>query len=130
MIIEPGKFYKTRDGRKARIYAVDGALPFLIHGATLGSVKWIFCEWTMNGAAWASGEEHPSDIVSEWTEEPQLEKKKMYSAVSNNMGQLIKGDFLFGSVSGLFEILPHAVGYIEVDVVRLYSSVEGHAKER
>lgn len=70
MKIEVGKFYKTRDGRKVRIYALDGYSDKTpIHGAVLKSIGWVFEEWHQGGTFNSSGNSY-SDIVSEW-EEPK-----------------------------------------------------------
>lgn len=64
--IEAGKYYRTRNGRKARIYATDGAGAYLIHGAIcLGNEAWGIDSWTSNGHRMEK-EESPSDIISEW----------------------------------------------------------------
>ena len=40
---------KTRDGREARIYAVDGCEPFPIHGAIQRGNHWTQEHWTSDG---------------------------------------------------------------------------------
>ena len=74
--IEVGKFYKTRCGMKARIYAIDGgAVKNNIHGATFDSeyASWDQCSWGPNGRHLLSGK-HELDLVSEW-EDPKLRLK-------------------------------------------------------
>lgn len=67
MKIEVGKFYKTRDGNKVRIYAMDGAGAFPIHGAVLSAGVWVFCSWSANGLHTnEEGDSMPRDLVSEW----------------------------------------------------------------
>ena len=66
MNIEAGKFYKTRDGRKARIYAVDGSGSDNIHGAILIKDGWDCEVWDKDGA-WVDIRS-PNDLVSEWVE--------------------------------------------------------------
>lgn len=46
---EPGKEYKTRDGRKVRIYAVDGGGEYPIHGVYFNGNKWQLTSWTRDG---------------------------------------------------------------------------------
>lgn len=71
MKIEPGKFYKTRDGRKVRIYATDGCDDWPIHGATLINCGWQLCRWDSQGRA----KVHTllsitADIIGEWRDTP------------------------------------------------------------
>jgi len=67
--IEPGKFYKTRDGRKARIYAVGGLGSFPAHGAICyGTDMWEVATWHLNGCSHVlSSGTCEADIVAEWT---------------------------------------------------------------
>ena len=67
--IEIGKFYKTRDGRKARIYHVDEKH---IHGAvyTEGDGIWAIRCWWSSGQITSSGNLNGCDIVEEWKEKP------------------------------------------------------------
>lgn len=71
MKIEAGKFYKTKSGRKIRIYATnctpDGQ-GYAIHGAIEYLGVWNLTSWQSNGR-WDS-RPHTNDIVSEW-EEPK-----------------------------------------------------------
>lgn len=65
MKIEVGKFYKTRNDLKVRIYATDGEGNDYIHGAILVEDKW--CSWTW----YSSGKicnhlESTRDIIEEW----------------------------------------------------------------
>ena len=46
---KPGETYKTRDGREARVYAVDGDSAYPIHGAILGVDGWVIRTWTKGG---------------------------------------------------------------------------------
>ena len=72
LIIEVGKFYKTREGCKVRIYALDGGLcGTMIHGAflTITSTNkiWNPARWYKNGKNYLDGD-FALDIVSEYTE--------------------------------------------------------------
>lgn len=69
MKIEANKFYKTRDGQKVRIYAIDGAHPFPVHGANLLGSEWVQQEWCAEGSFYLH-EKDGLDIVGEW-EEPK-----------------------------------------------------------
>lgn len=68
MKIEPGKFYKTRVGSKAQIYAVHEVQDRPVHGAILHpSNQWRVHTWLDNGRVFfddACGD----DIISEWNE--------------------------------------------------------------
>lgn len=74
MNIEVGKFYKTRDGRRARIYAVDGSEFGHIHGAISNSGGWYSQAWDANGQVWSTnghifiGSEACRDLIGEWVE--------------------------------------------------------------
>ena len=48
-MININKKYRTRDGREVRIYAVDGALPYSVHGAVKHGDSWISKDWADNG---------------------------------------------------------------------------------
>jgi hypothetical protein len=89
MKIEVGKFYKTRDGRKARIYAVDGRDYTKIHGAVFEDGGWASLTWFENGIFYIDGKEYVLDLVSEW-EEP---KPRMLAYFSRYSGEV----FLFSS---------------------------------
>ena len=67
-IIEVGKFYKSRDGHKIRIYAIDGYPNYPIHGAILGDDGWGVEQWTQEGFYLWRESECRADIISEWEE--------------------------------------------------------------
>ena len=46
---EAGKEYRTRGGRKARVYAVDGCKPLPVHGAILTDIGWKTSDWRSDG---------------------------------------------------------------------------------
>jgi hypothetical protein len=71
MKIEVGKFYRTRDGRKARIYAVDGREGSNIHGAVLNEIGWITSTWAITGQ-WIAAESD-RDLISEWIDKPEVD---------------------------------------------------------
>lgn len=69
MKIEIGKFYRTRDGRKARIYAVDAGEPYPVHGGyKITSGKWDNESWTILGNVNDQHVGRDLDLVSEWQE--------------------------------------------------------------
>lgn len=55
MMIDKNLTYRTRDGREARIYAVDHSGGYPVVGAYLSDRGWVTCSWT-SGGKWASGE--------------------------------------------------------------------------
>lgn len=65
MKIEVGKFYRTRDGHKVRIYATDGSGLFPVHGAIYYDDEWSISTWTSDGLN-MRGNESGIDIISEW----------------------------------------------------------------
>ena len=69
--IQVGKFYKTRDESKIRIYALDGVFPFSIHGAyeTIGE-QWNSTNWLGDGGYLLDNDKSHLDIVSEWIDKP------------------------------------------------------------
>jgi len=72
MKIEVGKFYKCRDGNKARIYAVDDFGSYPIRGACLIDQSWSSSSWCEDGMFYRDGiylnRESGLDIIGEWEE--------------------------------------------------------------
>lgn len=68
--IQPGKFYRTRNSHKVRIYAIDGCKLSPIHGAYFSGGEWIQWRWSTDGSA-AYSEKHVNDLISEWQDEPK-----------------------------------------------------------
>lgn len=64
--IEVGKFYKTRDGRKVRIYSTDSGGRYPIHGAVRFDKGWSMNTWQENGSEVLGTREYDDDIISEW----------------------------------------------------------------
>lgn len=54
-IFKPGAEYRTRDGRRARVYATDGATGEEIHGAIYATIGWIAENWTRLGKYFGDG---------------------------------------------------------------------------
>jgi hypothetical protein len=75
MKIEVGKFYKTRSGFKARIYATDGKSDLPIHGAIFEYESWDIATWTLTGANLIGGQPFWADLIEEWIESPAPELK-------------------------------------------------------
>lgn len=61
------EFYRTRDGRKARIYALDGGGGYPVHGSILNGNTWLQCSWDKSGKLYFSSEE-AGDIIGKWQE--------------------------------------------------------------
>ncbi len=74
MEIKVGCQYKTRDGRKARIYATDGFGAYRIHGAgAYTDGVWGQLKWTVLGRINIDDPSDPenddsNDLISEWKE--------------------------------------------------------------
>lgn len=74
MQLEAGKFYKTRDGRKAFVGAVNP--PFEEVNDDEQAIGWIDGQrcsygWEKDGRHIKSSETHSEDLVSEWIDQPQ-----------------------------------------------------------
>jgi len=78
MKLEAGKFYRTRSGNIARVYATDGVGSYPVHGAVAESEgAWEHLAWTRCGRFNLERESSPLDIVAEW-EEPKPMKLYRY----------------------------------------------------
>ena len=68
MRVEAGRFYRTRDGRKARIYATDVDSIFPIHGAILIAEPntWAAVTWDRRGYFLDDLQMSESDIIADW----------------------------------------------------------------
>ena len=65
LTITPGKFYRTRDGNKAGIYATDGGGDYPVHGHVEGTVR----SWAAEGRYGVG--DNPLDLVAEWIDVQQ-----------------------------------------------------------
>lgn len=65
-------FWKTRDGRKVRIYAIDGSRGRSVHGAIFDGDEWYHYTWTAPGTYYFLSEAD-SDIIGRWPEEKTVE---------------------------------------------------------
>lgn len=68
MKIEVGKFYRTRAGHKARVYATDAGGSYPIHGAIGMDGAWTTADWCASGHFVADSEEAASDLIGQWRE--------------------------------------------------------------
>lgn len=73
MNIQVGKLYRTRDGCKARVYAIDGVEGEEVHGAVWdeyedGTAGWASIIWAPDGTdpLYPDG---PDELVAEWDEQ-------------------------------------------------------------
>lgn len=74
MKIEVGKLYRSRNGRKARIYATDGEeREGCIHGALLDGSGWWTHSWLASGI-WIKDAENGEDLISKWRTSPKSHK--------------------------------------------------------
>lgn len=90
MKIEVGKFMKTRDGRKVRIYAVDGCGNEHVHGAILLDENlWLAEVWDDEGVSGCPGELGASDIVSEWEEPAKVGPSGISGFEFNHLGEIL-----------------------------------------
>lgn len=71
--IEVGKFYRTRSGCKARIYATDGAERIPVHGAFKVNESWISTNWGIDGKHESFSEATPYDLISEWADPVEMD---------------------------------------------------------
>ena len=68
--INPGEVWITRNGGRARIYAVDGGDGFAIHGARNTGTGWVVDQWCCSGE-YRPGVAHCHDLIRkyDWREE-------------------------------------------------------------
>ena len=91
MKIEKGKFYRTRDGRKAEIYSTDNyESRFSVHGRILKSSAGPQ-GWTDSEAYLSSGPEHCLDLVAEWFDKPEIDCSN-YSKSTSHIAMDENGD--------------------------------------
>lgn len=77
--LEPSKFYRTRDGNKVKIYAIEDENPlYPIIGSIRNNGIWVLSLWTEQGQyQFNSYEFHSDDIVSEWIQPKPTRKAYM-----------------------------------------------------
>lgn len=95
MKIEAGKYYRTRCGQKAIIYAVDVEGNQPIHGAILGDDGWSVADWGFEGF-------HPvsdHNLVDEWP-------TKLRAFVSRRDGRITFSPEHIGNRGQLWERAP------------------------
>lgn len=70
LVIESGRAYRTRDGRKALIYAVRQPGCYPIHGAIFWADRSESEAWTADGHYALSGSMQGEDLIAPWTDDP------------------------------------------------------------
>jgi hypothetical protein len=63
MNINKDRTYTTRDGKAVRIYATDGSLPYIIHGAIMQDDGWEDSTWIANGDWQPSGSNAHNSLI-------------------------------------------------------------------
>jgi hypothetical protein len=67
LTIKAGEFYRTHDGHKARVYAIDGCGNQPVHGAIYVGCEWIPMAWTTTGQH-TTARPSVNDLVEPWRE--------------------------------------------------------------
>lgn len=65
LVIEPGRWYRTRDGRKAFVIEVtdDGVRGFLFNPAI---AAFVIYEWYPGGTVWMEDDPADADLIAPW----------------------------------------------------------------
>lgn len=70
MYIKERKFYRTRNGNKAIVYAIHRNQSGGVHGAIFDGGKWVITHWELNGRYFDPVDDHPCSLVSPWEASP------------------------------------------------------------
>jgi len=70
MKIEVGKFYKSKNGNKIRIYNIDKENCNEVHGAMLLQGVWYVNSWSESGHFFSNESICEKDIIGEWIDPP------------------------------------------------------------
>jgi hypothetical protein len=62
-IFKPGQEYRTRDGSRARVYAIDGGGDQPIHGAAMFNGEWWVAGWMASGSYYMDGDTNDLDLM-------------------------------------------------------------------
>lgn len=92
MNIEVGKFYKTRDGRKVRIYAVDARPAWPIHGAILYAHGWVHDEWRRDDDL-AKNSDGALDIIAPWVDRPEFDRSLLPAWCNKAIAMCSRGNW-------------------------------------
>jgi hypothetical protein len=122
MKFEIGKFYKTRDGRKAQIFMLDNGAGFMMGTVLQENDRWLSNHWRCDGTIYI-GSDSPDDLISEW-EEPK-KPKLMAPAIAFYDNHFVVSNGLYSSemqarneLRELFRAwpaVPNEGGFYEVD---------------
>ena len=85
MIIEVGKFYRTRNGKKACVYNNDGTDRWPFDFIVIGSSSTLSCR--ASGHVDRDGTETPEDLVADWSE-PNVAYLNAYPATKDKPARL------------------------------------------
>lgn len=79
LTIEAGKFYRTKNGNKVRVYAIYGVEDDKekqpIHGAWLCGKGWFAAAWCKDGS-WPYEHEDGFNLVAPWVDPPVVDWEK------------------------------------------------------
>ena len=117
MKIELGKWYRTRDGREVRIYAVDAGGDYPVHGAVLGEEGWQFNSWALDGR-WCPKMTLAVDLVEV---RPRIKREVWVNLYRHDNGDE------FAEVSSTEKLARERLGSASIACVRVEIDVEeGH----
>jgi hypothetical protein len=94
MKFEIGKFYKTRDGRKAQIFMLDNGAGFMMGTVLQENGIWFSKHWICDGTIYINSDS-PDDLISEW-EEPK-KPKLLAPAIAKLNNKYFISDIIFES---------------------------------
>jgi len=112
------KTYATRDGRMARIYALDGGGAWPLHGAIFNGSEWIPVHWTEQGHIDSDKSEPGGDLDGLWEDRPRrmiawtyLEHQQIRSMLTGFCGNAVDFGCGYGrNLPVLMEFAAHVTG--------------------
>ena len=81
-MIDKNKTYKTRDGKKVRIYATDGEKEYPVHGAIKLHNEWMAITWTAEGKYCGLGGDD-KDLIEV---KPRIQREYWVNVYPDNLG--------------------------------------------
>ena len=97
-MIDMNKKYKTRDGRKVRIYAVDGGGDYPVHGAIKEEGVWLFESWASDGQYSFCQGITDSDLIEKKPKPFRNKKMKPYGELTEKQKKRLHDHFEAGGV--------------------------------
>lgn len=99
---EPGHEYRTRDGRRARVYATDGIGSNAIHGAVMDGKTWKMLDWYKDGAVTPMRPSvNPEDTQSHLDlMPPEPERRTVWVGIYDRGGELHAAGPCFDDLDG------------------------------